>query len=675
MSEGEQLWEPSKECVDSAHLTRFERWLHDARGLSFADYEALRRWSVSDLEGFWSAIWDYFGVISDTPYETALDRRVMPGARWFDGSRVNFAEHVLRHEGSASALRIAIHHRAEDRAPGHLTWHQLGAKVRRLATRLRQMGIQPGDRVVSYMPAIPETAIAMLATIAVGAVWSSAAPEFGSSTVIERFSQIEPRLMFAADGYHFAGKSFGRRHEVHTIAQALPSLEQVIWLRNIESDAPLPDLPGVCAWEEALSGEDVSREQFRYTRVPTDHPLWVVFSSGTTGLPKAIVHGHQGALLEYLKMMHLHMNLGPESVMFFYTTTGWIMWNVLLSSLLTGASIVLYDGSPVHPKADALWEIVAQTGVTCFGASPSYVQMLEKGGIIPKELHDLSRLQAVSVSGAPATPETYEWCYRTIKRDLWVLSLSGGTEACGAFVGGVPALPVHAGEMQARSLGMDVQVWSDDGALKDLVDEVGELVVASPFPSMPLSFWGDEDGVRYHDAYFSTFPGVWRHGDYIKINARGGCFIYGRSDSTLNRHGVRIGTAEIYRAVEQVEGVADSLIVCCEQQDGGFYMPLFVKLKSGFALDEVMQKRIVEKLRKDCSPRHVPDQILQVPDVPYTLTGKKTEVPVRKLMMGGILEKVVSRDALKNPSAIEWYAGFARTLESLELRTVEGAQR
>lgn len=657
--EGDLLWEPSERIIESAPLTRFLRWLQEERGLQFSDYEALRHWSVTDLEGFWSAVWEHYQVISETPHQAVLDRRVMPGARWFEGSRVNFAEHVLRYEASVALDQVAIHHRAEARPPGELTWQQLGGQVRRLATRLRALGIQPGDRVVSYMPAVPETAVAMLATLSIGAVWSSAAPEFGSKTVIERFSQIQPKLMFAADGYHFAGKGFGRESEVRSIVAALPSLEQVVWLRSLDADGPLPDLPSIITWEEVLAGEDIAREQFRYERVPTDHPLWVVFSSGTTGLPKAIVHGHQGALLEYIKMMHLHMNLGPESVMFFYTTTGWIMWNVLLSSLLTGASIVLYDGSPVHPQADMLWNIAAETGVTCFGASPSYVQMMEKGDIVPKDRHNLSRLQAVSVSGAPATPETFEWCYRSIKRDIWVLSLSGGTEACGAFVGGVPTLPVHAGEMQARSLGMDVQVWSEDGARRNLVDEVGELVVASPFPSMPLKFWGDDDGARYHDAYFSTFPGVWRHGDYIKVNARGGCFIYGRSDSTLNRHGIRIGTAEIYRAVEQVEGIADSLIVCCEQSDGGFYMPLFVKLKPGHALDEGMKKRIAAKLRADCSPRHVPDEILQVPDVPYTLSGKKTEVPVRKLLMGASVDKVISRDALKNPSSIEWYAAFA----------------
>lgn len=664
VGEGDLLWEPSRAAIESAQLTRFMRWLREHRGHSFADYEELRQWSVADFEGFWSAIWEHYDLISDAPYDKVVDRCVMPGATWFPGSRVNFAEHVLRHEGAADGKLIAIHHRSEARAPGHLTWHRLGAEVRRLATRLREMGIQPGDRVVSYMPVIPETAVAMLATIAIGAVWSSAAPEFGAKTVVERFSQIEPKLMFAADGYHFAGRNFDRLNEVRSIVAALPPEMQVIWLRNVDRDAPLPDLPRVCAWEDALSGDDIPRETFRFERVPSDHPLWVVFSSGTTGLPKAIVHGHHGALVEYLKLMNLHLNLGPDSVMFFYTTTGWIMWNALVSSLLTGAAIVLYDGSPVHPRNDILWAIAAETGVTCFGASPGYMQMMEKGGIVPSACYDLSRFQSISVSGAPATPETFAWCYRAVKRDLLVISMSGGTEVCGAFVGGAPILPVYAGEIQARSLGMDVQVWSDDGTRKNLVDEVGELVVPAPFPSMPLRFWGDDDGARYYDTYFSTFPGVWRHGDYIKINAHGGCFIYGRSDSTLNRHGVRIGTAEIYRAVEQVEGVADSLVVCYERPDGGFFMPLFVQVKQGFELDDDMRARIVARLRTDCSPRHVPDRILQVPGVPYTLTGKKTEVPVRKLLTGSDPEKVISRDALKDPGIIAWYVDFAETLKS-----------
>lgn len=664
VEEGMLLWEPPHDVIERAQLTRFEHWLKMTRGLAFEDYEALRRWSVSHLEDFWAAIWAYFEVLSDRPYDAVLDERGMQDARWFTGARLNFTEHLLRHEED-DVRRVAIHYRSEDGTGGQLTWHQLGDQVRRLATSLRELGVQPGDRVVSYLPAIPETVVAMLATMAIGAVWSSAAPEFGVKTVTERFGQIGPKLLFAADGYIFSGKRFGRAEEVLSIAAALPSLEHVVWVRLLAPQAPLPGMPGVRAWEDLAGGDSVPRAGFRYERVPSDHPLWVVFSSGTTGLPKPIVHGHHGALLEYLKMMHLHMNLDAESVLFFYTTTGWIMWNVLIASLLTGSAIVLYDGNPVYPKADMLWQIAASTGTTCFGASPSYVQIMQKSGVTPAGTHDLSQLKAVCVSGAPATPETFQWCYRAIRQDLWVFSVSGGTEACGAFVGGVPTLAVYAGEIQARALGMDVQVWSDDGLRRDLRDEVGELVVASPFPSMPLYFWGDDAGARYREAYFSTFPGVWRHGDYMVINAHGGCRISGRSDSTLNRHGVRIGTAEIYRAVEQVEGVLDSLVVCCEHANGRVYMPLFVQLRADAVLDDGLRRRIVARLRADCSPRHVPDEIIAVPGVPYTLSGKKMEVPVRKLLSGCPLEQVVSPDSVKNPQVLSWYVAFANLLDNI----------
>ena len=664
VTEGQLLWAPTPEAVGRTQLAGFSQWLSDKRGLSFPDYEALREWSVTDIEAFWSAVWEYYGVLSDEPYSAVLDRRMMPGARWFDGSKVNFAEHLLRQEFSGNSDATAIHYCSETQALKSMSWAELGSKVRRLATQLRAMGVRPGDRVVSYMPTVPETAIAMMATIAIGAVWSSAAPEFGAKTVIERFSQIEPKVLFAADGYVFGGKTFGRCQEVSDIVGALPSLEHVIWLRNIDSERTDFEHPGLLEWKQAMAGSDIPASAFRFERVASDHPLWVVFSSGTTGLPKAIVHGHQGTLIEYLKMMHLHMDLDPQSVMFFYTTTGWIMWNVLVAALLTGSSIVLYDGNPAHPNPDFLWKLAADTGVTCFGASPTYVQIMEKAGIVPNERYDLSRLRMISVSGAPSTPETFDWCYRAVKKDLLVVSLSGGTEVCGAFVGGVPTLPVHAGEIQARALGMDVQAWSEDGEKQNLIDEVGELVVRSPFPSMPLKFWGDTSGERYHDAYFSTFPGVWRHGDFIKINGRGGCFIYGRSDSTLNRHGIRIGTAEIYRAVEKVDGVVDSLIVCIELPDGGFYMPLFVHMKAGTRLDESVIKAIAARLRSDCSPRHVPDEVLQVPSIPYTLSGKKMEVPVRKLLLGSPLERVASRDSMKEPAAIDWYVSFAKAFLS-----------
>ena len=657
VKEGELLWTPRPEFAARSNLAQYMRWLQGHRGLDFKDYESLWQWSVTDIEAFWGSIWDYFQVCSDQPYARVLSQRVMPGANWFEGSRVNYAEHLLRPEAERGEAPV-FHHLSENRPLARMSWNELGRQVRILATQLRALGIGPGDRVVSYMPNVPETAIAMMATVAIGAVWSSAAPEFGVKTVIERFAQIQPKLLFAADGYRFGGKDFGREGEVRQIVGALPSLERVVWLPYLEPQGALPSLPGVLPWGSLLDHRDIPRESFRFERVEHDHPLWIVFSSGTTGLPKAIVHSHVGALVEHLKLTHFHFGLSADSVMFFYSTTGWMMWNLLLAALLSGAGVVLYDGNPAYPSLDLLWQLAAEAGVTSFGASPTYVQMMEKARLQPKERFDLSRLESVIVAGAPSTPETFDWFYKAVKQDLWVTSQSGGTEACSGFVGAAPLLPVHAGEIQTRMLGMDVHAWSDDG--QELIDQVGELVVTSPFPSMPIHFWNDTGGKRYRESYFEVYPGVWRHGDFIKINARGGCYIYGRSDSTLNRYGVRIGTAEIYRAVEQVEEVADSLVVCCELPGGQFFMPLFLKLKPGVELDDGLRERIAARLRQDCSPRHVPDRMYAVDAVPYTLTGKKMEVPVRKILMGWPLEKAASRDAMMNPEAIDHFVRFAQ---------------
>ena len=657
--EGEWLWSPRPEYAARAQLTQFLDWLRQTQGRDVADYEALRRWSVEDVEGFWSALWTYFDVQSDGAPTTVLQGEGMLGARWFDGTRVNYAEHLLRYESQAAEGETAIFHQTENRALDRMSWQQLGQQVRVLATRLRAMGIRPGDRVVSYMPNVPETTVAMIATIAVGAVWSSTAPEFGIRTVIDRLSQIEPKLIFVSDGYRFGGKDFDRTQEVQKIVTGLPTLEQVIWLPYLRPDRTTPPVPQALSWAEALDGPAVPADTFRYERVDNRHPLWVMFSSGTTGLPKAITHNHVGQLVEHLKLSAFHFNLAPGQVMFFHSTTGWAMYQLLVSSLLRGAAIVQYDGSPVHPGLDFLWSLAASTGATNFGASPTFVQMMEKAGLRPRDHFDLSALEAVLVAGAPSTPETFKWFYDNVKEDLWVTSQSGGTEVGSAFVGASPTLPVYAGEIQCRCLGMDIQAWSDDG--QPLTDTVGELVCVKPFPSMPIFFWGDRDGTRYREAYFEHFPGVWRHGDFIKINARGGCYIYGRSDSTLNRFGVRIGAAEVYRAVEQVEAVADSVVVCCELEGGNFFMPLFVQLKPGFALDEALIAAINTKLRSDCSPRHVPDRIYAVPKVPYTLTGKKMEVPVRKLLMGWPEAQAASRDAMMNPDSLDWFVDFVAT--------------
>jgi len=672
VEEGDLLWTPRPDFAAGSNVVRFQRWLLEQRGVATADYAALWRWSVDEPAAFWSAIWDFFEIRHDGTYFRSMSSQDMLGVRWFEGARVNYAEHLLRHETKAAPDTVVFHHLAENRPLVTLSWQALGAEVRILATQLRAMGVQPGDRVVSYLPNIAETAIAMMATVAIGAVWSSAAIEFGVRTVVERFAQIAPKVIFVADGYRFAGKSFNRAAEVRQIIAALPSLRAVIFIPYLDPLHVAPEGGTVLTWSQVMAHPSVAPEAFRFERVAHDHPVWIVFSSGTTGLPKPIVHAHVGVLLEHLKVMHFHINLTEQSVMFFYSTTGWMMWNILLAALLAGSAVVLYDGSPVYPGPDLLWKLAATTGTTSFGASPTFVQIMAKAGLRPGESFDLSRLESIIVSGAPSSPETFEWFYRCVKEDLWVTSQSGGTEICSGFVGAVPTLPVYAGEIQARMLGMDVHVWNEAGT--EVIDEVGELVVTRPFPSMPIRFWNDTDGRRYHESYFEHFPGVWRHGDFIKLNRRGGCFIYGRSDSTLNRHGVRIGSAEIYRAVERIPEVADSLVVSCELPRARFFMPLFLRMKEPHQLDDAMRQRIASLLREDCSPRHVPDRMYAVEAIPYTLTGKKMELPVRKILMGWPAEKAASRDAMLDPAALEFFIRFAQESIDYEWRSPSTAE-
>lgn len=660
VQEGELLWTPGRNFVERSGIYRYMQWLKAERGLDFDDYHALWRWSVDELEAFWATIWDYFGVMSETPYARVLDSHAMPGAKWFEGSRVNYAEHVLRHEADAAPGEAVFHHLSEIRPLAQMSWQELGRQVRIFATQLRETGIGPGDRVVSYMPNIPETAVAMLAATAIGATWSSAAPEFGSKTVIDRFGQIEPKMIFVADGYRFAGKDYDRAEQIRAIVGALPTLEHIVWLPYLHAEgAQQPAVPGTIPWRSLLDHPDVPREGFRYERVAHDHPLWVLFSSGTTGLPKPIVHSHVGIVVEHYKTTAFHLNLSDRSCMFFYTTTGWMMWNALMCSLLMGGKTVLYDGNPAYPEPDLLWRLAAEAGVTSFGTSPTFIGNMRKLGLAPREKYDLSRLEGIFLAGSPSTPETFTWFYEAVKDDLWMTSQSGGTEFCSGLVGASPTIPVYAGEIQARTLGADIHAWNDEG--EDVIDEVGELVITKPMPSMPLYLWGDKDFKRYKEAYFDHFPGVWRHGDFLRINQRGGCFIYGRSDSTLNRFGVRIGSAEIYRTVDTIDEIADSLIVCIEEPGGGYYMPLFVRMKEGHTLDDALIARINDTLRQERSPRHVPDEIIAVPVIPYTLSAKKMEVPVRKLLMGWPLEKSASRDAMMDPKAIDWFVRFAET--------------
>lgn len=655
--EGDLLWTPGEAFAQRSRMVDYMRWLASERGLRFDDYEPLRRWSVERLEDFWRSIWDYFSIRSSTPPTQVLDTRTMPGCRWFEGSQVNYAEHVLRAEKDAAPDKVALYHASERAALATMTWHELGRQVRILATRLRALGLKPGDCVVSYLPNIPETVVAVLATAAVGAIWSSSAPEFGVATVIDRFAQIEPKLLFVCDGYRFNGKDHSREAEVAELVSKLPSLEHVVCVPILRPQRTDAIVSKGRLWASLTDGPEVAREAFEFTRVPHDHPLWVLFSSGTTGLPKAIAQSHVGILVEHYKLVCLHMDLAPDSVMFFYSTAGWMMWNVVVSSLLAGGAVVLYDGSPVFPDQDRLWKLSQDAGVTYFGASASFLHLMRKGGVVPKERFDL-KIRATLVGGSPVGAELFEWFYENVARDCWFSSQSGGTETCSCLVTAVPLQPVYAGEIQARALGIDLHAWSEDG--RELVDEVGELVLTSPFPSMPIFFWNDPDGRRYREAYFDVFPGVWRHGDFIKINSRGGCYIYGRSDSTLNRFGVRIGTAEVYQAIEKMPEIADSLVVCCELPGGEFFMPLFVVPKPGVVLDEALEARIVARLREYASPRHVPDRIYAIEAVPYTLTGKKMEVPVRKLLTGVPLERAASRDAMSNPAAIDYFVRFAQ---------------
>jgi len=661
MQEGEILWTPTPQRLEHANVTAFCRWLERERGLSLRDYTELWRWSVEDLESFWSALWDYFGVAASSAPERALGRRDMPGAQWFPGARLNYAENVLRREREGG---IALLHAGESRPLEALSWPDLGGQVRILATRLRALGVRPGDRVVAWMPNIPQTVVAMLATTAIGGIWACCSPDFGERGVLDRFAQLTPKVLFCIDGYRYGGKPFDRRAELERILAGLPTLRRVIHLPYLEPDAP-PPRPDALPWAEVLDQPAVAAADFRFEQVPFDHPLWTLFSSGTTGLPKAIVHGHGGILLETRKNATFHFDLHPGDRFLFFTTTGWMLWNFLASTLATGAIPILYDGSPAYPIPDILWKLAQDGEATMLGASPTYVEQMARAGIVPRERYELAHLTGISLAGSPATPGCMAWFYSNVKKDLWVANGSGGTDCCTGFVGGVPTLPVYAGEIQAPSLGVAVAAYNDKG--ESVVDEVGELVITEPMPSMPVGFWNDPGHRRYRQSYFEEFPGVWRHGDFFRINGRGGCFVLGRSDATLNRYGVRIGTAEIYRTLAALPEVEDSLIVNLDLPDGGFFMPLFVKLAPGASLEAASQ-RIRDTLRREYTARHVPDRIIPVPSIPMTLTGKKMEVPVRRILLGTAPQKAANVSAMADPRALDFFVEYFATQWDYDLR-------
>jgi acetoacetyl-CoA synthetase len=652
--EGELLWTPSPARREKSHLTAFTRWLERERGLRFDTYDALWQWSVQDIEGFWRAIWDYFGVRSSTPFTRVLGRREMPGADWFPGARLNYAEHALAHERPDTDALI---YAREGAALERLSWTELAGRVRILATQLRKLGVVPGDRVVAVLPNGPQAVIAVLATTSIGAIWSCCGPDFGPRGVLERFSQLAPKVIFYVDGYQYGGKRFDRTTDMRQILAQLSTVEHAISVPYLDPGARVSQSPNTKFWGDLLEHPPVPAAGFRFEQVPFDHPLWILFSSGTTGLPKAIVHGHGGILLEHLKHLSFNYDVHPREALFFFTTTGWMVWNFIVSALVSDVVPVLYDGNPTFPDADALWRVVEESGATLFGTSPTFIAHQEKAGVVPKQKFELTRLESVTLAGSPVTAECMQWVYKNVKGDLLVASGSGGTDCCTGFVGAVSTLPVYAGEIQARALG--VAAYAFDGQGKAVIDEVGELVITQPLPSMPLRFWNDPHHRRYLESYFDVYPGIWRHGDFVRFNARGGAFVLGRSDATLNRHGVRIGTAEIYRSLAALEEIEDALIVNLDLPEGRFFMPLFVKLRGDRALDEPTRERIRARLRSDYSPRHVPDRILQVDAIPTTLTGKKLEVPVRRILMGVPPEQAANRAALANPAALDFFISYA----------------
>ncbi|MBL8334473.1 MAG: acetoacetate--CoA ligase [Rubrivivax sp.] len=665
-------------------IQRYERFLRDTQGLSFADYESMWRWSVDDLRGFWRSLWRFFDIETPTPWSTELVEPVMPGARWFPGAQVNFARQVLRHRDVAHAAgQPAIVFQSERlAAPVELPWPELQRQVAVLATRLRGLGVQRGDRVCAVLPNTPHAVVAFLACASIGAIWSLCSPDMGPVAVLDRFRQIGPVLLFGVDGYHYGGRAHDRRPVLRELLAGLDSVRHVVLLADLDPAADEREFAGPARrahrFDALVQGDAPAGWQPEW--LPFDHPVWVVYSSGTTGLPKPIVHGHGGVMLEMLKMAVLHNDLSPSAESgeryHWYSSTGWIMWNSQVGALLGGTTICIYDGNPGvnpatgAPDAGVLWRFAAAARVTFFGAGAAFYANCLKAGVEPMKEADPSRVRAIGSTGSPLADECYDWIWEHLPQvqgqRIWIAPISGGTDFAGAFVGGLRTLPVVRGEMQVRCLGAKVEAYSEpdaQGRGRALIGEVGELVCTVPMPSMPLFLWGDADGGRLRDSYFDMYPGIWRHGDWIRIVDRGthhGAVIYGRSDATINRHGIRMGTAELYRAVEVQPEVLDSLVVDLEYLGRPSWMPLFVVLRPGIALDAALEQRLRSAIRVAMSPRHVPDAIYQVEAIPRTLSGKKMELPVKKLLLGADPAKVLNRDAMANADSIDWFVALAR---------------
>ncbi|MGL6266389.1 MAG: acetoacetate--CoA ligase [Chitinophagaceae bacterium] len=642
------LWSPSTTFMQQSNMMHYMEWLKKKKHLSFQNYDDLWEWSVSSIADFWESLWEYFSIKTNSPYSSVLEKpnEGMIGTKWFSGATVNYAEHIFRNKTTDSP---AIIFQSETKSTQHISWAELEEKVSKVAAWLKSKGIVRGDRVVSLMPNIPETVIAFLAANSIGAVWSSCSPDFGNASITDRFFQIAPKVLFVTDGYTYNGKPFDKISAWQDMVKTLPSVEQMVWVPYLHAEN---QVSGTVSWTEVLNAP---ANDIIFDAVPFDHPIWILFSSGTTGKPKAITHSAGGCLLEHLKALVLHQDVKKGEKYFWYSTTGWMMWNFSVASLLAGASLVIYEGSAAYPALETLWQLAKNTGINHFGGGAAFYIACMKAGL-HFNAGDFPVLRTIGSTGSPLPAEAFQWIYDSVKKESWLISFSGGTDICSGFVGGCPLLPVYAGEIQCRLLGCYLDAFDEQG--NSVREQLGEMVIREPMPSMPIYFWGDENDTRYQNSYFEQYKGIWRHGDWIEISTRGSVIIFGRSDATLNRDGVRIGTSEIYSAVESIPEVADSIIVCIEKEGGQYFMPLFVVMKKGNILDEAMKMKIKARLRNLYSTRHVPDEIFSIDEVPYTISGKKMEAPVKKILMGTDPDKAASRDTMRNPDSLNFFLPF-----------------